>query len=430
MLRQVFQLVKNEGIILKDKGGIKLFFIRDDIKLLEEIFSDFYEIGVTDYGGVTRLGYSKEEDQMHGIFENISEKMGFKTYVDEVGNTYVADEISNKEYYLIGSHLDSVVNGGRYDGVAGIIAGLMILNWAKKDGLNLPIRLVAFRCEESSNFGRCTIGSGLITKRIGKKELENQESKEGISLGDIFKKRGLSLDPSKITNVKQYIELHIEQGKVLEEYGMRVGIVSDIAGPRRFNIHIHGESEHSGATPMNMRTDALCAAAEFILEVERIGKDESHKKSVATVGVINVNPNVLNVTPGEVMLGVDLRGIDNNSLENMEQSMRDALKYISGKRKIIYFVEKTSSATPIKLNFDMQKKLAEYSERLHISHKVMPSGAGHDAMAFAEICDTAMVFIPCSRGISHNKNEFTSLESIYDGAMLIYEYLKGEIQCS
>ena len=139
---------------------------RENIQYLEYIFSKFYDIGANSYGGVTRLGYSKIEDEMHDVFKALGEDEGFSTYIDEVGNTYVANDISDKKYYLIGSHLDSVVNGGRYDGVAGVIAGLLILKWTKDNNLDIPIRVGAFRCEESSNFGKCTIGSGLITKEL------------------------------------------------------------------------------------------------------------------------------------------------------------------------------------------------------------------------------------------------------------------------
>ncbi|GAA0720704.1 Zn-dependent hydrolase [Clostridium malenominatum] len=400
---------------------------RKDIKYLEYVFNKFYEIGSTNSGGVTRLGYSKEEDEMHNIFKCFGQEENFEIYVDEVGNTYVANDITCKEHYLIGSHLDSVVNGGRYDGVAGIIAGLMILKWAKEDKVKIPIRVVAFRCEESSNFGLCTIGSGLITKKIDKKDIENLVAKNGEELKEVFKEKGYNLSPKKISNVKQYLELHIEQGKVLEEFDVKVGIVSDIAGPRRFNIYIQGEAEHSGATPMNMRFDALCAASEFILELEKIGQHEGDKKSVATVGVVNNLPNVINVIPGEVKLGVDIRGIDTNSLDTMEKRMKEVIEYISKTRSVKIFIEKTSQLPPVKMSLHMQKKLSECSEKLKISHKVMPSGAGHDAMAFPEICDTALVFIPCYKGISHNKNEFASLDSIFDGARVMYEYLKGEV---
>ncbi|MGL4911200.1 MAG: hydantoinase/carbamoylase family amidase, partial [Romboutsia sp.] len=391
------------------------------------IFSKFYDIGANSYGGVTRLGYTKVEDDMHNMFKYLGEDEGFYTYVDEVGNTYVANDISDKKYYLIGSHLDSVVNGGRYDGVAGVIAGLLILKWVKNEKLDIPIRIAAFRCEESSNFGTCTIGSGLITGELTRDDVKGLVSKTGRHILDIFNSNGYSLTPKKIENIKQYLELHIEQGKVLEEYGIKVGIVSDIAGPRRFEVSILGEAEHSGATPMDMRSDALCAASELILELEHLGKTESYRKSVTTVGVINNAPNVLNVIPGDVNLGVDIRGIDIDSLNKIENSMKSAVTEISERRNINIFIQDTGRFDPVKMSSYMQKKLIESSDKLKISHKVMPSGAGHDAMAFSKICDTAMVFIPCYRGISHNKSEFSSLLSIYDGASVIHEYLKGEL---
>ncbi|HSQ88476.1 hydantoinase/carbamoylase family amidase [Romboutsia sp.] len=400
---------------------------REDVEYLEYIFSKFYDIGANSYGGVTRLGYSKVEDEMHDMFKDLGENEGFDTYIDEVGNTYVANDISDKKYYLIGSHLDSVVNGGRYDGVAGVIAGLLILKWAKDDNLDISIRVGAFRCEESSNFGKCTIGSGLITGELTKGDVGGLVSKTGKYIREVFNNKGYNLSPKKIENIKQYLELHIEQGKVLEEYGIKVGIVSDIAGPRRFDVSILGEAEHSGATPMDMRQDALCAASEFILELEKLGRQESYRKSVTTVGVINNGPNVLNVIPGEVNLGVDIRGIDIDSLDVIEKGMKSLAKEICEKRNVNIFIQDSGRFDPVKMSSYMQKKLIECSDKLKISHKVMPSGAGHDAMAFSKICDTAMVFIPCYRGISHNKSEFSSLLSIYDGAKVIYEYLKGEM---
>ncbi|MDK2563837.1 hydantoinase/carbamoylase family amidase [Romboutsia sedimentorum] len=400
---------------------------REDIEYLEYIFSKFYDIGANSYGGVTRLGYSKVEDEMHEMFKMLGESEDFNTYIDEVGNTYIANDISDKKYYLMGSHLDSVVNGGRYDGVAGVIAGLLILKWAKDEKIDIPIRVGAFRCEESSNFGKCTIGSGLITGELSKDDVKGLISKTGKYIVEVFNNKGYSFTPKRIENIKQYIELHIEQGKVLEEYGIKIGIVSDIAGPRRFEVSILGEAEHSGATPMDMRADALCAASEFILELEKLGKMESYRKSVTTVGVINNGPNVLNVIPGEVTLGVDIRGIDIDSLDIIENGMKNTAKEVSQKRDVKVFIQEAGRFDPVKMSSYMQKKLIECSDRLKVTHKVMPSGAGHDAMAFSKICDSSMVFIPCYRGISHNKSEFSSLLSIYDGAKVIYEYLKGEM---
>ncbi len=227
----------------------------EDIEYAEYLFDKFYGIGTSENGGVTRLGYTEVEDEMHDTLRALGSEKGYGSYEDEVGNTYLYDKSCDMddEYYLIGSHLDSVIDGGRYDGVAGIITGLLIMNWAKRDNLGLPIRIGAMRCEESSNFGRSTIGSGLITKEVYKHDIGEAVNKQGETLQEVFKRKGYSLHPARIQGVKEYLELHIEQGKVLEEYGDKVGIVQTIAGPRRFNIHIHGNAEHSGATPMGMR---------------------------------------------------------------------------------------------------------------------------------------------------------------------------------
>ena len=395
-----------------------------DIQYCEELFNRFYDIGGLTSGGVTRLGYTQTEDQMHEMFALLGGELGYGNTQDEVGNTFVGSA-ARDGCYLIGSHLDSVIDGGRYDGVAGIIAGLMVLRWAREEGLNIPIRVGAFRCEESSNFGCCTIGSGLVTREISREKVAGLVSKDGQTLESIFAGRGYSLDPPRISGLAGYLELHIEQGKVLEESGTSVGIVQTIAGPRRFKLYLRGLAEHSGATPMALRSDAMCAAAELILEIERLGNKEAAYQTVATVGVVNNKPNVMNVIPGEVELGVDIRGIDRTSLDRIELEMKDAAKRICFRRNIEYLEEKLSEFPPVNMSGDVQMGLERAAQRLGISSRRMMSGAGHDAMAFPALCETGMVFIPCQKGISHNRAEFASLSSICDGARVIYEYLKG-----
>ena len=397
----------------------------EDVQYCEKLFDSFYDVGCTETGGVTRLGYSAQEDQMHEVFAGLAKELNCKILKDEVGNTY-ASNANGKEYYLSGSHLDSVIEGGRYDGVAGIIAGLMVMRWAREDGVNIPLRVGAFRCEESSNFGCCTIGSGLITKEIYKQDVGSLVSKAGKSLEQIFRERSLNLHPSRINGVKQYLELHIEQGKVLEEAGTPVGIVQTIAGPRRFKLYLRGMAEHSGATPMGMRCDAMCAASEIILELERIGNREAVYQSVATVGVVNNHPNALNVIPGEVELGVDIRGIEVSSLDRIEREMRESARRICKKRGIEYLEVKTSEIPPIDMSEDVQNGLEMAARRLGVNCRRMVSGAGHDAMSFAGICNTGMVFIPCVKGVSHNRMEFASITDICEGARVMYEYLKEE----
>ncbi len=399
----------------------------DDIAYAEYVFDRFYPVGSTGTGGVTRLGYTETEDEMHDIFRQLGEEEGYTYITDEVGNSYLANSDA-RNYYLIASHLDSVIEGGRYDGVAGVLAGMVVLHWIKENGLDIPVRVGAFRCEESSNFGKCTIGSGLITNEVYKYDVGSSVAKNGETLSEIFKKKGYSLQPRRIEGIRKYLELHIEQGKVLEEYCDKLGIVSTIAGPRRFILHIIGHAEHSGATPMDMRNDALCGAAEIITEIESIGREEAIWKSVATVGTIANEPNALNVIPGEVTLGVDMRGVNLDSLNRMENRLKTSAKRICEKRGLTFYKEKISEIPPIDMSSEMQEDLSRVAKELKIPHRIMMSGAGHDAMSFANLCDTALLFIPCDKGVSHSKHEFATIESICDGAVVMYEYLKREAQ--
>ena len=350
-------------------------------------------------------------------FGALAEALGGTVETDLAGNSY-AFLAPAEEYVLIGSHLDSVIQGGRYDGVAGVMAGLLLLKRAKEAWLKLPIKVAAFRCEESSNFGCCTMGSGLVTGQLkeGPEKLSKLTGKDGSLLGDVFASRGLSLTPPRITGVKSYLELHIEQGKVLEETGTRVGVVSTIAGPRRWKLQLEGLAEHSGATPMSMRQDALCAACEIVLAVEKIGQREADRCESA---------NALNVVPGAAELGIDLRGSRMDSLDRMEQDTLKAAQEICDRRRIGLTESKLSELDPVSMDAGIQEGLMAAAERLHISCRNMPSGAGHDAMAFAPLFPTGMVFIPCKKGISHNPLESATLESILDGADVLWEYVKG-----
>jgi N-carbamoyl-L-amino-acid hydrolase len=394
---------------------------------LERLFEAFYEVGALPGGGVTRLGYTELEDEMHRRFAALAQELGCTVETDQAGNSYARREAA-EAYVLIGSHLDSVIQGGRYDGVAGVMAGLLLLKRAKEAGLKLPLKVAAFRCEESSNFGCCTMGSGLVAHQLkeGPEKLAQLTGKNGERLGDVFARRGLSLTPPPIAGVREYLELHIEQGKVLEETGTRVGVVSTIAGPRRWKLQLKGLAEHSGATPMSMRQDALCAAAEIVLAVERIGQREATlAESVATVGVIQNTPNALNVVPGAAELGIDLRGSRMDSLDRMERDTLSAARDICARRHIALTESKLSELDPVSMDEAIQKGLMAAAKRLGISCRNMPSGAGHDAMAFAPLFPTGMVFIPCKKGISHNPLESATLESILDGADVLWEYVKG-----
>lgn len=394
-----------------------------DIDVIKRWFDYLYSIGADETGGVTRLGYTKNEDVMHGAIRNFAREMGLKYSSDEVGNTYVYDE-DYSEYYLIGSHLDSVINGGRYDGVAGVLAGLLILKWIKDNNLNIPLKVVAFRCEESSSFGIATVGSGLITKKLQIEKMKKVKNTEGISLYEALRFRGYNPECRKIEGVLNYFELHIEQGRILEDEGLKIGIINSIAAATRYWLTIDGRQDHSGATPMGMRQDALCAAGEIIIELEKIAKRESIHSSVGTVGYLGNYPNAFNVVPGRVKIGLDIRGVDKESIDRIDDEIVKFVDEVCKKRNLNYELDNISKAIPVKLDEDLKNELSEVATKLGIKHKIMNSGAGHDAMKFWDIAPTGMVFIPCRDGVSHNKAEDIDYEDIILGSKIIFEELK------
>lgn len=394
-----------------------------DIDVIKRWFDYLYSIGADETGGVTRLGYTKNEDVMHGAIRNFAREMGLKYSSDEVGNTYVYEDDYN-EYYLIGSHLDSVISGGRYDGVVGVLAGLLILKWIKDNNLNIPLKVVAFRCEESSSFGIATVGSGLITKKLQIEKMKKVKNTEGVSLYEALRFRGYNPECRKIEGVLNYFELHIEQGRILEDEGLKIGIINSIAAATRYWLTIDGRQDHSGATPMGMRQDALCAAGEIIIELENIAKRESVHSSVGTVGYLGNYPNAFNVVPGRVKMGLDIRGIDKDSIDRIDDEIVKFVDEVCKKRNLNYELDNISKAIPVKLDENLKNELSEIATKLGIEHKIMNSGAGHDAMKFWDIAPTGMVFIPCKDGVSHNKAEEIEYEDIILGSKIIFEELK------
>lgn len=394
-----------------------------DIDVIKRWFDYLYSIGADETGGVTRLGYTKNEDVMHGAIRNFAREMGLKYSSDEVGNTYVYDE-NYSEYYLIGSHLDSVISGGKYDGVVGVLAGLLILKWIKENNLNIPLKVVAFRCEESSSFGIATVGSGLITKKLQIEKMKKVKNTEGVSLYEALRFRGYNPECRKIEGVLNYFELHIEQGRILEDEGLKIGIINSIAAATRYWLTIDGRQDHSGATPMGMRQDALCAAGEIIIELENIAKRESVHSSVGTVGYLGNYPNAFNVVSGRVKMGLDIRGVEKDSIDRIDDEIVKFVDEVCKKRNLNYELDNISKAIPVKLDENLKNELSEVATKLGIEHKIMNSGAGHDAMKFWDIAPTGMVFIPCRDGVSHNKAEDIDYEDIILGSKIIFEELK------
>lgn len=399
----------------------------NDVTLLQSWFDELDQIGVQADGSTLRLGYTTTEDQMMQRVVDFANRFGMKSYQDEVGNTFIYNGDNQGAYTVIGSHVDSVVNGGKYDGVTGVLSGLLVLKWITDAKLDIPVKVALFRMEESSVLGMATVGSKLVSGKLDEATLQKLKNDEGASLYDILKQRGYKTQPGIIQGMKEYLELHIEQGRVLESENLPLGVVNCIAAPTRQWITIKGRQDHSGATPMGLRQDALAAAAQIIVAIEKAGQDEAVNSSVATVGIIKNTPNAFNVIPGEVTLGADIRGIKKDSIARVVAQVKAAVADICTQRQLSYEISAISASDPVDLDAGIQSQLCEAAKQLGIPFKVMPSGAGHDAMNFTDICKVGMLFIPCKEGISHNKEELAKIQDMVTGSQVLLQYLKNNV---
>ena len=385
-----------------------------DYKRFERNFNAISEFGALKGGGLTRLAFSKDDLEARKFLINLIEKNGFKLKIDNVGNIYAIYDDgceADAKPVCVGSHIDSVPNGGFYDGTLGVMAGLEALSSIKEAGIKLkrPLWLINFSCEESSRFKTATIGSKIISGKLSQQRLHELKDEDGISLFEAmsaagFKPQNLDEAILKENSLHAYLELHIEQGPVLERSDISVGVVSGIAAPIRFEITIQGKADHSGATPMNMRSDALLAASHIIIAANKFAKNK--KTAVATVGYVHAKPGVLNVVPGEARLGVDLRDIDKASLEELNLELRNFVGELSRELKFSYEIRELSSDEPVKLSEHAINLLENEAAKLGVKSLTLPSGAGHDAMNLTKLASSVgMLFIPCVDGISHNTKE-------------------------
>ena len=283
-------------------------------------------------------------------------------------------------------------------------------------------------CEESGRFGNATLGSKAMRGELRLQDLHRLVDKQGISLYEALKGRNLNPDGIEEMEynrpVKSFTEIHIEQGKVLEHEQKMIGIVTGIAAPERFYVTIRGNADHSGATPMNLRHDALCGAAKIILGIEEIASMQEEPPVVGTVGVVEVTPGAMNVIPGGVKLGVDIRSISKVARNSVVTLVKEFIDITAGKRGLSYTIEPIAQDHPVAMHPAMIREIEEAVKSVGVEYMTMPSGAGHDAMHWAEAVPTGMIFIPCRDGISHNPAEFAEMDDIVTGAEVLDKVLR------
>lgn len=389
-------------------------------------------IGLGNHGSVTRLVFSVKELRSRQLLIHLMTQAGLKVHVDRIGNIFgrLAGG-DGKAAVLAGSHLDSVMHGGKFDGPVGVIGALEAVRTIKENkvGLPCPIEVVCFVGEESSRFGFSTLGSSLIAGQVRMKDLANAVDARGTKLEDVLASMGvyretlssLRRDPE---SVKAYLELHIEQGPVLEAKKKKIGVVTAIAASTRLRVVFTGQADHSGTTPMEMRKDALVAAAELITYVEEAARNHSAAEQgrvVGTVGAMKIEPGVINAIPGKVELSVDIRSIISKAKERVARLVEKRAREIAAKRNIAVEILPIRSEEPVPLDENLLSLIQEICEEKQIPYEIMPSGAGHDAMQMAKITRAGMIFIPSKKGISHSPLEWTDPEEICLGAQILLE---------
>ena len=328
-----------------------------------------------------------------------------------------------------GSHVDTVPEGGNFDGVVGVIAGLGALMRLKARGLpRRPVEVMVFRGEESARFSVHTMGSKVMAGIASVEAWRKLQDHGGTTLAHALATRGLDLEripeaARRPEEFKAFVEMHIEQGPVLEEAGIPIGVVEAIAGPVRLKISVEGTASHSGTTPMGTRRDALVSAAQVVLAVQDEAAKRAERRIVGTVGVIKVHPGAMNVVPGRVEMWVDIRGIDAKDVAATAGAIREAAARIADREGTRIQMETLSTDPPVLMDPDIIQTIEAVCRREGVAYRRMPSGAGHDAMNMAKLAPAGMIFIPCRRGVSHNPDEYAAPEDILTGIDVLTETL-------
>jgi N-carbamoyl-L-amino-acid hydrolase len=360
---------------------------------------------------------------------------GLTTRIDTAGNLIGRLEGTNPALGVIavGSHSDTVPSGGRFDGIAGVATGLEIVRALRQSGtrLNHTIEIIDFLAEEPSEYGLSCVGSRGMTGSLDSKMLDLTEP-SGETLREGLRRVGGDPDrlaEAKREDIRAFLELHIEQGIVLESRSLDVGIVTSIVGIRRIEVVFQGEADHAGTTPINLRHDALVAAANTVAAVRRLAEQlagETEDYFVATVGILTVEPSASNIVPGRCRLVVDARTTNPVLTKRFVESLdRESAAFAATAQVSRTAFETLSDGPPVACDANLRAALRQGAQDLGLSEMDLPSGAGHDAAFMSRICRSAMVFVPCRKGKSHAPEEWADRDAIAAGAAVIFQAVRA-----
>ncbi len=376
-------------------------------------------------GGVTRFLYSKEWREAQAYLEKKLSSVGLETRYDAVGNlfgTLKGTKYPN-ETILSGSHIDTVGNGGYYDGQYGVVAAFLAVKYLKEK-YGKPLRnleVVSVAEEEGSRFPYVFWGSKNLIGIARKEQVENIKDAKGVLFIDAMRESGFDFrdeSESMRKDLKAFVELHIEQGSVLETENRTVGVVTSIVGQRRFNIELTGQTNHAGTTPMGYRKDTVYAASQMIYEVITEAKKYGDPL-VATVGKIGIKPNVVNVVPGHTVFTLDTRHTDKAVLVDFTNIIIRKLHDLARLHGVDIKIEMWMDEDPVPMSESIITTIEKNCERLKLNYKVMHSGAGHDSQILAPFIPTAMLFVPSRDGVSHSPAEYTEPSYLAEGVKVL-----------
>ncbi|MEO1671884.1 MAG: Zn-dependent hydrolase [Cyanobacteria bacterium J06631_2] len=391
---------------------------------LNQSIADLASIGQLSNGGVKRIAYSTEDVEARNLVQQWMKELGMEVKIDAAGNIVGKYAGKNPVANAIatGSHIDTVPCGGHYDGAYGVLAGLEVVKVLKENQIQLdrPIEVIVFTDEEGS-----MIGSKAISGRVVR-DPEYYRRPDGTDIQTCLKRVGGNWDNivqacRSLEDIAAFVELHVEQGPVLESMSKQIGIVEGIVGQRRFNITVKGSANHAGTTPMQMRCDALVAASQVVLAVNKIGLTPGQQ--VATVGKMKVLPNAANVVPGWVEMSLDIRDLSSLHIDSLLKQLRIRLEEIAVATNTQIRLNPCLHNEPALAEPYIQKAIALSCENLALSYTYLPSRASHDAQELAVISDMGMIFVPSKMGVSHDASEYTSPEECIQGANVLLQTL-------
>jgi ureidoglycolate amidohydrolase len=402
----------------------------DGDRLLSEIetlasFSD------AEAPAVTRIVFSPADLKARVWMKARCEEAGLTVRYDAVGNTFARWNGSDQAAPVVGtgSHIDAIPNAGKYDGVVGVLGGLEAIRGLQKSGFRPrhSIELLIFTAEEPTRFGIGCLGSRLLSGTLSVEAARKLKDKDEVALDEVRREAGFGgeLDQVKLPSgyYQSFVELHIEQGPLLERQKIPLGIVTKIAAPASLRIVIGGSGGHAGGVLMPDRRDALCAAAELILAIENAARTSGAIDTVATVGMCEVFPAAVNSIPSRVRLSVDIRDTDLQRRDHVMHTLETACRSISGKRQVSISSELVNADAPADCDSAIIEALSESCRKHAVNFLSMVSRAYHDSLFMARIAPVAMLFIPCRKGYSHRPDEYAAPEDIVRGTLVLAETL-------